>query len=268
MTTHELYAIANAIAPKSLSDEYCAKYGAYDNSGILLDTGEDIQKVVFSLDLTKGALEKAIEVGANAIVTHHPAIYGGIEEICKDKNPLGEKLIACIRGGISVISMHLNLDGVEGGIDESLQNAVLSATDTETAGDLCIMHPLTQGGYGRAYTVEKTPLQTLESRLSRTLKSSRILVYGDGEKPVRRVASFCGAGVDDETLAFAKAQGADVMISADYKHHFIVQALELGMRVIVLTHYSAEQYGFEKYYENIRRQVTATCIYHVDGQLL
>ena len=68
-------------------------------------------------------------------------------------------------------------------------------------------------------------------------------------------------------IYFAKAQGVDVMISADYKHHFIAQALEMGVAVIVLTHYSAEAYGFEKYYEKVRRQTDILCIYHADEEL-
>ena len=49
MTTKQLYKIADEIAPKSLSDEYCEKYGAYDNSGVLVDTGEDIMTLLLVL---------------------------------------------------------------------------------------------------------------------------------------------------------------------------------------------------------------------------
>ena len=79
MKLSEIYAIANAIAPKSLSDEYCAQAGAYDNSGVLVDAGEEIVGVLFSLDLSDGAIDRAIEMGANLILTHHPMIYGKIE---------------------------------------------------------------------------------------------------------------------------------------------------------------------------------------------
>ncbi len=269
MTTRELYAIADKIAPKSLSDEYCAKYGAYDNSGILVDTGKDVRSVLFSLDLSKGAVEKAIELGMDAIVTHHPAIYGGISNICYDKTSLGEKLVRCIQNGISVVSMHLNLDGAIGGIDESLQEAVLLSTATEQATvSTKYMHPLTEGGYGRAYDVAPIALQSLCISVGKTLQSPRVQFYGAGDRTVTRVASFCGAGVDEETLAFAKAEGADVIVSSDYKHHYIAQALELGLSVIVLTHYASEQYGFKKYYENMRQRFSGTCIYHVDEELL
>ena len=266
MTLNSLYTIADEIAPKRISDEYCQKYGAYDNSGILVDTGAEISKALFSLDLSKAAVRKAVQEHADVIVTHHPAIYGKIDGICVD-DLLGEKLIQCIKNGISVISMHLNLDAVQGGIDESLQEAVVIASKTDKTQNMQTMHNVNGGAYGRAYDIQPMALQTLCENLGKELQTKRAFFYGNANKTISRVASFCGAGVDGETLAFAKAQGVDVMISADYKHHFIAQALEMGVAVIVLTHYSAEAYGFEKYYEKVRRQTDILCIYHADEEL-
>ena len=111
MKLSELYAIADGLAPKRLSDQYCEKYQGYDNSGVLVDTGKEIVGILFSLDFSLGAIERAVELGANLIVTHHPAIYGKIGSVCENSfDPLGKKLITAIERGISVISMHLNLD--------------------------------------------------------------------------------------------------------------------------------------------------------------
>ena len=74
MKLNEIYALLDAPAPRALSEEYCAKYGAYDNSGVLIDTGADIGKILFSLDLSAAAVREAEKAGANLIVTHHPAI--------------------------------------------------------------------------------------------------------------------------------------------------------------------------------------------------
>ena len=52
----DFYKILDGVAPKRISDEFCAKVGAYDNSGILVDTGEDVKKALFSLDLTWTAI--------------------------------------------------------------------------------------------------------------------------------------------------------------------------------------------------------------------
>ena len=268
MKLNEFYALLDGIAPKRLSDEYCASTGAYDNSGILVDTGEEINSVLFTLDLTNSALDKAMEIGANLIVTHHPVIYGKISDITQD-DLLGRKLVRCIRNGISVVSMHLNLDVAKDGIDESLMQGIcLSAGEMKGAGTrLSLLHPVSDGAYGRAYDVKETTLGALAEGMKKTFSTDRVLVYGDRAKRINRVASFCGAGADEETLRFAKTQGADVVVSSDFKHHLISYVLEEGMQIIVLTHYASEQYGFKKYYEKIRLQTSIPCVYHTEDEL-
>lgn len=266
----EFYKIANEIAPKALSDEYCEKYGAYDNSGILVDAGEEITGVLFSLDLSFAAIEKAIQNKANLIVTHHPAIYGKIDGIrVGDFEPLGEKLVVALKNGISVISMHLNLDAATGGIDESLAQGICLSVGagTRSPQNVGVMHPLSLGGYGRAYDVEKTPLDRLIENIKKTFKTERVCVYGK-KKEIERVASFCGSGADGESVAFAYEQGADAIISSDFKHHVITLALEKNLTVIALTHYASENYGFEKYYQKIRQSIALPCAYHTDEILL
>ncbi|MBQ5930266.1 MAG: Nif3-like dinuclear metal center hexameric protein [Clostridia bacterium] len=270
MKLSEIYKIADEIAPKRLSDEYCKNYGAYDNSGVLVDTGDEVKGVLFTLDLSGKAIAKAREIGANLIVTHHPAIYGKISHIC-DNEPLGGKLVDCIKNGISVLSMHLNLDGAAGGIDESLMEGVCLSAGGKGAENAQIMHPLTGGGYGRAYSVKKISLADLARNMEKVFSTERVLVYGDKTKKIDRAASFCGSGVDEGAIAFAAKNsegGSGVIISSDFKHHLIALALEEGLSVIVLTHYASENYGFYKYYEKMRRQLKIPCEYHTDTELL
>jgi len=269
----EIYKIANDIAPKSLSDTYCATFGAYDNSGILVDVGEEITGALFTLDLTDASIQRARKVGANLIITHHPMIYGKIGKVCDEgAGTLGEKLVQCIRNGISVISMHLNLDTAPNGIDESLMQGICLAAETEGAGtslteNVVCMSVFEGGAYGRAYDVPKTTLGALKANMEKVFSTQRVMVYGDEGKEIARVASFCGAGADEGAVAFAKRSGADVMVSSDFKHHILTMALESGVSVIVLTHYASEQYGFRKYYEKIRQQVEIPCVYHTDDIL-
>ena len=98
MKLSEIYKIADSIAPKALSDEMCQNYGWYDNSGILVNTDEEVNSILFSLDLTMAAVDEAIEKGVKLIITHHPAIYGKISRIdYEDSAMLGTKLIKCIK---------------------------------------------------------------------------------------------------------------------------------------------------------------------------
>ena len=271
MKLSEVYKIVNEFEPKALSDEYCEKYSAYDNSGILIDSGEDVKGVLFSLDLSFAAIEKAKETGANLIVTHHPAIYGKIDSIrACDFKPLGKKIVACLKNGISLIAMHLNLDMAIDGIDESLMNGIARSMGAgmRSTENVAVMYPLSQGGYGRAYDVKESSLYALAEKIKSEFKTERVLVYGDAQRTIKRVASFCGAGADEGTVAFAAANGAEVMISSDFKHHVLSLALESGVCAIAITHYASENYGFEKYYKKIRERIEIPCVYHTDEDLL
>ncbi len=267
MKLNEIYKIADSIAPKRLSDEYCAASGAYDNSGVLLDAGDEIVGILCALDFTESAVDKAIALGANLLITHHPAIYGKIGDI-RVGEPLGRKIIQCIQNGISVISMHLNLDCAIDGIDESLMQGVrlASGAKREAAG-FEILHKISQGGYGKAYDVEEIALGKLVENINKEFETERTLVYGDRNKKIRRVASFCGAGGDVESVDFAKECGADLFISSDVKHHILIYAKEMGLATAVLSHAAAETYGFKKYYEKIRRAVDLPCEWHADDLL-
>ena len=268
MKLSEFFAVLDEVSPKTLSDEYCANYGAYDNSGILVDTGEEITGAVFALDLSFKAIARAKDTGANVIVTHHPAIYGKIDGIrTGDIEPLGEKLIACIRNGISVVAMHLNLDTAVDGIDESLCEGVCKACGMERAQNVTVMHPLIGGGYGRVYDVNETALSVFTDGLKRVFQTERLLVYGQRES-ISRVASFCGAGVDEESITFAIKQGADTIVSSDWKHHLITFATERGLTVVNITHYASEFYGFEKYYKKISQRAGVTCTLFAQRALL
>ena len=74
MRLKNIYDAADELAPFALSAEYCDTYGAHDNSGILLDCGEEVTGVLCSLDLSLEAAEQAKRAGANVIFTHNPAI--------------------------------------------------------------------------------------------------------------------------------------------------------------------------------------------------
>lgn len=268
MKLSQIYSIIEKIAPKTLSDEYCARYDAYDNSGVLLETGEEIDKIVFSLDFSRFAIEKAIEEKAKLIITHHPAIYGKIASVCvSDFEPLGEKLNLCLKNGISVISMHLNLDCAVDGIDESLQNGVLLATNTQTTSTE-IMHSVQNGGYGRAYEINAIALDEFVKNLEKVFTTERVTLYKNGNDKVEKIASFCGGGADEQAVRFAVEKGADAIVSADFKHHILALAREKGLSVIALTHYASENYGFYQFYKKISRSVSIPCVYHTDEELL
>ena len=241
MQLKNVYEAIDALAPFALSGEYCDTYGFRDNSGVMLDCGGSVRGILCSLDLSARAVEEAKKQGANIIFTHHPAIFHPLYSL-RDGAPLTE----CAKAGISVISAHLNLDSAQGGIDEELMLGLGG-----NAGKL--MHPLSDGGYGHLFSVQEEALDSFLARVKARFSTERVIVYGD--RPVCRVASFCGAGMDETSVAFAVAEGADTFLSSDGKHHLIAELVERGLNVILLTHYAAENYGFIRFVENLKTKL-------------
>lgn len=259
MNCKELFEIIDGVAPFAISRAFCENFGMYDNSGVQLDCGKEITGVLFALDLSSRAIEEAKKKGANCIVTHHPAIFAKLGSLTP--SGAGAAILACAQEGISVISAHLNLDGAPQGIDEQLMKGL----GGEHA--LAVMEEAAGGSYGRVYDIVPTPFKTFVADIKQEFHAERTVTYGDGA--ARRVASFCGAGFNEKALAFALAEGADTIVTSDGKHHLILEAVEKGVKVLLLTHYAAEQYGFARFAKQIGKLIKGTpCSVFTDKRFL
>lgn len=232
MKLEEIYKILNDFAPVTLSDELCKVDNGYDNSGIMCSTDADINTVVFALDLSNKCVDFAKKINADLIVTHHPAIFTPIKKV-------DGALKNAINLGLGVISMHLNFDVCENGIDYHLAK-------TLGANNERLLIKLSSGGYGRIFSVNKT-LGEMDSEIRNAFSTDKVLCYGDKNKKIKKVASFCGAGLDDNNVN----TDCDLLVSGDIKHHLILRALDSGKCVINLSHYACENYGLKRIYGDL-----------------
>lgn len=241
-------------APLKLSDEYRARYDAYDNSGLILDTGEETGGVVCCLDLTRAAVDEAIRLQYKVIVTHHPAIFTPVKKLSvTDRLGATGALVYAAKNGISVISLHLNADTAEKGVDFYLMAAVKSAfglrVATETAD---IYQPLSipGTGYGRRCTFNRRRFGELSPDIAVNMKASRFETYGSEIAYISTVATFCGAGFDEKALEYVLRWRTDLIVTGEVKHHVLSAAIENGLKVMILTHYGSENYAFEQFCRN------------------
>lgn len=262
MQLNELYSLIQKVAPVSLSDEYCKTYDAYDNSGIILDVAQDVNKIMFSLDLSLRVVKMAAANKANCIITHHPAIFGGMKNIITQTDEKARALAECIRKGISVISMHLNFDVVKGGIDDKLMTGLGGKVA------FAVMEEIQDGGYGKAFEVEGGVFTDYVASVFKTFNTEKSVYYGDSFKEVKKVASFCGAGASEKSVKFALENKVDTFVSSDFKHHLITSLLDNGINVICLTHYSAEYYGFSRIAQTLIKNLHLPGIIYVDKGLM
>ena len=214
--------------PENLAEEW-------DNSGLIVgDKDSEVSKVFVSLDLTAGALEKAMSSGAQLVVTHHPFIFAGIKRITAH-DYLGKRIIDAIRAGISVYSIHTNYDIARmadlNARDLELKNGrILAVTGENEEGEY---------GFGKIGEMEKPcDLDSFAEKVKKIYGLDHIRVYGAVDKKIETVAVCSGSG--RSFIDTALKEGADVMITGDVDYHTAIDAVMKGIAVIDGGHYGTE----------------------------
>jgi len=103
---------------EELAPPYLAE--TWDNSGLQVGTKDQaVEAVLVTLDVDARAVDMALEVGANLIISHHPLLFKGIKTIdCE--SPPGRLIRRLIKNDISVYSAHTNLDLAPRGLSQYL----------------------------------------------------------------------------------------------------------------------------------------------------
>jgi dinuclear metal center YbgI/SA1388 family protein len=95
-------------------------------------------------------------------------------------------------------------------------------------------------GYGRIGPLtEPAPVATVLARIQRALGVERLLVAGPTEREVRTAA--VGAGSTGELLSSVLAQGADLFVLGELRHHDALRAAEAGLTVVMTLHSNSER---------------------------
>lgn len=240
MELSDLLSALEEICPLQLSYD-CIEQGGYDNSGLLIKTRQNVKKILFSLDFSAIVVQKAIIVGADTIITHHPAIYHPIKTVGVTPN---DAIALAVKNDLNVISMHLNLDIAFDGIDDCLAYGLGGETLT----------PLNLGfiGYGKEFVVQPTTIKAYAEKISKIFGTQKLLVYGNPETIIEKVASFCGAGGSEGATYNGNA---NLIVTSDLAHHEIKAIIEKGKNLIILPHYTAENYGFTKFYNKVTKTI-------------
>lgn len=254
------FGVLDAIAPIKYS-LIQIEQGSYDNSGILLNMHDKVDRVLFSLDLSIEAVRKAKIIKCDTVVTHHPAIYHPIKSLDVSGDTAAVALAA--KYGLNVISMHLNLDVIASGIDDNLclglggeKFKFLNGIDENAH-------------YGREFKVSGT-LSEFKKRIEKNFGTKKTLIYGKPKNNVGLAASFCGGGSEYALNYVRKGGKADTIITSDMPHHVLKELTDCGKQVIILTHYASENYGFKRFFETVKEKVSgkAETFYFEDKRFL
>jgi dinuclear metal center YbgI/SA1388 family protein len=193
---------------------------AWDQVGLVSgDPGQPVRRVHFAVDPTLAVIDEAREHGADLLVTHHPLLLRGIHSVATT-TAKGASVTALVVHDIALYVAHTNADVASPGVNDALA-AACGLTSTQP---LAVVDGQAMGRVGDL--AGPAPLAEFASRLYAALPASAggLRVAGPPEAVVRRVAVMGGAG--DDLFDEVRASGADVYVTADLRHHPVLEARE------------------------------------------
>jgi len=212
---------------------------SFDNVGLLVgDASSPVKKILVALDATDAVINEAISGNYNCIVTHHPLIRDPLKSITT-ACPTGRKIISLIKHGICLYTAHTNLDKAPGGVGDALAEKIFG----EKSSPVLVKEPLDEKcdnvGFGRVVILkEETTLGDLLNRIKTALDLSHIRYSGCLSSKIKKVALCGGSGMS--FWQTAKAENCDAYITGDVRHHDALNALEAGLSLIDVTHFTGE----------------------------
>ena len=210
---------------------------SWDNTGFQIgDEDKEVKKILLALDLDSKVLEKAIKEGFQMIITHHPLIFQPVKSIT-NLDYKGKLIYDLIRNEIIVYNAHSNLDQAEGGVNHELAG-LLGLKNTRTLKETYV-NEINSYGYGKIGDVDNIDLVDYLDIIKKKLKTDYLIVYGDINKRISKVA-VCGGSWSD-FIYNAHKEKSCVYITGDVKYHEAQLAVQLGLTLIDPGHYHTEK---------------------------
>jgi dinuclear metal center YbgI/SA1388 family protein len=226
------------IAPLSLAYEW-------DNSGLLLRCGDNVNRVLIALDVTDGVAREAEEKRCNMILSHHPPLFEAKKRFdCR--NTADAVMMRLIRAGINLYSAHTTFDRTEGGINDALAQR-LGLENVEV---------LTGSGEGLVRTgFLKKPLSAinLADCVKDALGVETLKISQTDIDLIEKIAVVGGSGGNFITVA--KMAGAQALITGEAKHHHFLDAQAQRVLLIEAGHFDTERCFVEEVFMSLQSRL-------------
>ncbi|EEI17027.1 Nif3-like dinuclear metal center hexameric protein [Corynebacterium lipophiloflavum] len=116
-TVADVVAALEAAYPPALAEDW-------DKVGLICgDPDDEVSNVAFALDCTLEVAQRAVEIGAQMLVVHHPLLLRGVSSVAAD-TPKGKVIHTLLRGGVALFAAHTNADSARPGVSDLLAELV------------------------------------------------------------------------------------------------------------------------------------------------
>ncbi|SES23427.1 Nif3-like dinuclear metal center hexameric protein [Corynebacterium cystitidis] len=97
---------------------------SWDAVGLVCgDPTDEVTRVAFALDCTQEVAERAVELGAQLLVVHHPLLLRGVTSVAAN-TPKGKVIHTLLKGGCALFTAHTNADSARPGVNDKLAELV------------------------------------------------------------------------------------------------------------------------------------------------
>lgn len=219
-----IISVLEQIAPPELAEDFDeGKIGA------ILNLDNDIEKIAVALDPTDYVLNRAADIDADMLITHHTLIFHPITVVTK---PLANSLKIALDNNISLYNMHTNYDKVQGGVNDVLADRLGLANVAKLSLNLEL---------GRIGEIPTCSTDAFAKHVSKSL-NTHVQYVGDRDD-ISRVMVIGGSGFRAEYLDIAKENEVDAFVSGELKHDVIRVRGDISL--IDATHYATENPAME-----------------------
>lgn len=226
MNNLELERILNEKLSPHLIKDYCP-------NGLQVEGRENVKKIVTGVTASQALIEKAVELGADALLVHHGYFWKGEAEPIRGMK--GKRVRTLIKNELNLFAYHLPLD-VHPELGNNAELARLLEIEVEGGLE---NHPQSVAMFGRF----KHPLtgEQLAEKIATTLQRPPLHIAPDSQKSIKTVGWCTGGGQD--YIELAAQHGLDAFISGEISERTTYAARELDVHYYAAGHHATERYG-------------------------
>ena len=202
----------------------------WDEPGLIVgDLSAPVHRIVFAADPTSAIVDKAIEAGADLLITHHPLLFRAVHEV-SGLGFRGDIVRRLNQNQCALWVGHTNADASVRGVGQAAAD-LFGLVDQHPLVPIDDPTALGPVGLGRIGLLpEPMRLEDFARRVFAQVNdygmatAQGIQMCGDPNAPVRSVAVLPGSG--DSLFDEVRAAGVDVYVTSDLRHHPATDAIE------------------------------------------
>lgn len=223
------------------------RFKDYGPNGLQVEGRAQIHHLVSGVTASLALIEAAIEARADALLVHHGLFWRG-QDGCVT-GWMKQRLARLLAHDISLLAYHLPLDAHPTLGNNAQLGLRLGLVTEGVFGEQDL-------GFVGTCAAAVPDAEALAERIAQALGRTPVLVPGDPQRPLRRIA-WCSGGAQGHFEA-AIAAGADVYITGEISEPQAHLARETGVAFLACGHHATERGGVPAVAAHVAAQLGLT----------